>query len=93
MEMDNKDRMSFNEFRNKLIAEVLTAIDDMELYYKENVEEVKEAEVYDRILSNVSGSIKLKFDLLDMEGLGLDYNFYLRIKAFLSQDPFHVHID
>lgn len=78
MEMNNKDRMTFNEFRNKLIAEVLTAIDDMELYYRENVEEVREAEVYDRILSNVSGSIKLEFDLLDMEGLGLDYNFYLK---------------
>lgn len=77
MEM-SKDRMTFNEFRNKLIAEVLTAIDDMELYYKENVEEVRETEIYDRILSNVSGSIKLEFDLLDMEGLGLDYNFYLK---------------
>lgn len=73
-----KDRLTFNDFRNKLVAEVLKAIDDMELYYKENIEELREAEVYDKILSNVSGSLSLEFDLLDMEGLGFNLDFYLK---------------
>lgn len=72
------ERLTFNEFRNKLVAEVLTAIDDMELYYKENVEDVRDAEIYDRILSNVSGKLSLEFDLLDMEGLGFNLEFYLK---------------